>query len=188
MMFPLWLFGVVTYRLSQRSCLQRVTAIVLFAVSLGAIAVGEYLADGCGLVQRQFSSAFPPGFALFDYGLGVVLAANIFASCSLTLRFGRLAPIIRRSAGYSFSLYLYHLPLLYLSAALPPPTLPVSVRGTLMLATTIVAVVALGAVTETRKKTFHRVLARAADALGRLFRSNGPPAQPKMVGQAEPQP
>ena len=42
-----------------------------------------------------------------------------------------------------------------------------------MLATTIVAVVALGAVTETRKKTFHRVLARAADALVFvLFRLN----------------
>jgi len=169
LMLPIWLLGVLAYRLSRRVQMPKLPAAGLFTATLLVMALSEYLADGRGLLTRQYSTHYPPGFAAFDYGLAALLAANILASCSLALPFGRWAAVaIKKSAGYSFSIYLYHLPLLYLCAALLPAAWPVPLRGASMLAMTMVAIVALGSVTENRKEELHRLFARIRVPMFRL--------------------
>lgn len=165
LMFPIWLIGVAAYHLNKRIRLPSRLAIILFVASLIAIGGGEYLADGRGLLTRRYSDDYPPGFSLFDYAIGAALAVNILAA---RLPLERWAGIIRTAAGYTFSIYLFHLPVLFFCATILPTDLPVSVRGMMMLVITVIAVVALGSVTEGRKGTVRRMLACAWDTLVKI--------------------
>jgi peptidoglycan/LPS O-acetylase OafA/YrhL len=165
LMFPIWLIGVAAYHLDKRIRFPRNLAIVLFVASFIVIAGGEYLADGRGLLTRNYSDNYPPGFSLFDYAIGAALAVNILAA---RLPLERFEGIIRTAAGYTFSIYLFHLPILFFCATILPTDLPVAVRGMVMLVITVISVVALGNVTEGRKGAVRRILVRGWDALARI--------------------
>jgi peptidoglycan/LPS O-acetylase OafA/YrhL len=185
MMFPIWLLGVLAFRLSHRTRLSGFGAIALFFASLAVIGLGEFLADGRGLLARHFSTYYPPGFSALDYLVGAALAANLLAACSLTIPFGRLGPIVKRCAGYSFSIYLYHLPLLYLCAAFLPTGWPVALRGVAMLTVTMASIVVLSSVTETRKDALHRFLLWGASALDQQPLSTVSTGPARLVGESE---
>lgn len=173
LMFPIWLIGAGVCSLSRTWRIPRGPALVLFIVSLAAILVGEYLVDGRGLVVRHYTPDFPPGFSVADYAIGALVAINILAACSIDLPLERFAGLIRTAAGYTFSIYLYHLPLLHLAAAIIPSDLPTFVRGGLMLMVTMAGVIGLGSVTESRKDTLHAALTVALRALGARFQPKG---------------
>ncbi|MTK63133.1 MAG: acyltransferase [Methanobacterium sp.] len=168
MMFPIWLAGVAANRFSERFIVPPVLARILFVATLLALPALAVWADGFGAVQRHYSDDWPPGFAAFDYGLGAVLAVNIIAARWAGLRFGRTEKPIRVAAGFTFSTYLFHLPLLHFAAAVLPVSLPVPVRGAIMLITVGFAVVGLGLVTEHRKDKARSVIERIATRMSTI--------------------
>ena len=56
-----------------------------------------------------------------------------------------------------------------------------------MLAMTMASIIALAAITETRKEVLHRGLATAADLLAGLFRPKGAPLLIESVSETESQ-
>ncbi len=157
---PIWLMGVAAYRLSQRQALPSRWAALLFGLSLALALAITLLADGFRLAQRKEEAGWPPGYHPVDFLLGLTLAVHFYAVSQLNLPLARWAGGIRYAAGYTFSLYLYHLPLLHLLAALLPSEWPVAARGLVMLAVTPVMVWALGNVTEKRRDGLRRLMER----------------------------
>lgn len=175
MMFPIWMAGVCTYWMSKYVRFPSPIGALIFALTLVGILAGEFIVDGCGVLQRQYSAGYPPGFSPFDYLLGAALGINILGACSLKLCLERVARAIRVPAGYTFSIYLYHLPLLHLSAALLPTSMPTSLRGSLLLFATLGGVIAMGRATEQRKECLRVFLAGAINH-GRLLLAGDRPS------------
>jgi peptidoglycan/LPS O-acetylase OafA/YrhL len=71
----------------------------------------------------------PPSFSLTDYLLGISVAVNIVGAVYLDLPLAHFAKPLAAVAGITFTLYLFHLPLLHLAAAYIPTHWPVAARG-----------------------------------------------------------
>lgn len=132
---PLWLLGVAAYRAYQHwhpPAWQR-----HLALSTCAIAFVSILATGSPLapVRQSLTSLFPDdhipvgGFRLFvgglsllpeDMLLGILVAlaiASVRGDYGLLMRSPRVVALIRYLAGATFTLYLFHMPLLYFLTA-----------------------------------------------------------------------
>lgn len=121
---PVWAMGVVLHRwqLLQRTSFH--AGLALFAVSLVAFGLFEHyrLTDlGSAWMRSLVGEALHhqltfSRFALTDYLLGLIVAANFVGARAIAPMLGRvLLPLerpIRWLAGYTFSLYLMHQPLL----------------------------------------------------------------------------
>jgi len=162
LLFPVWLVGAATYMLHRGGGNPGVGASRwLFAASLVALAA----LWGCGLDAKvdDLANALSNGwmvthlrysqFFVGDWMTGILLAINLYAARSADLRFGALARPIIWAAGYSFTLYLVHFPLLELFERfdLPAPVL---------LLTVLVGVFAAGQVTERQKDQIRTALRR----------------------------
>lgn len=148
---PIWAIGAATYYLSRRVAFGSIVSWPFFLVSLGIVVV---LAG-----QPSFSAnhaIWPVGFAVTDYALGIAIAANLLSATQLDFRFGRAGRLIRWAAGFTFSLYLYHLPLLHFAAAVAPTGLPIVLRWAGMVVFVIFAVLLLGSQTEQKKYLLKR--------------------------------
>jgi peptidoglycan/LPS O-acetylase OafA/YrhL len=122
MLFPCWLLGVWAYRYTPR--IPERFAIALFGVSLAAYAVLLHFDVG-SVIRASMKHAWPDfigslhGSNKFvgDYLLAVVVTANFMALRNLE-RYGawlmHLKKPIRTAASYTFSIYLYHVPILVL--------------------------------------------------------------------------
>lgn len=166
MLFPLWVAGAAIYRIRDR-----LPASTIAGVLIGISAFACYAAlRVTNLDDRLFetsanlllgstdaaneSLAYSKRFAP-DYLIGLLVAALLVAAiCAREWISPWLAPIepaVRALAGSSFSLYLYHSPLLLFFDALEfPPTLN--------LVTTIAAIVVLARLTEHRKRAWQRTI------------------------------
>lgn len=171
---PVWLVGVWVYK--QRSWyeireplawglwLASLAAVVAFQIiDLGAMlsrwtqsVVGDWL-----YVRLHFSKHF-----LGDYILALLIAANFIGFRAIAHRFSGLfdviAPAVRGAAEYTFSIYLFHLPLVFLATIVLadlPSGLP---RWLAVLVATLVPIVLIGNFTERRKGVLRRWLARHA--------------------------
>lgn len=147
---PLWLTGVLAYRLYRRLVLPPPIAMALFLLSLASLGI-LLIADAKGLFARADIRYLPTGFSPVDYVLGLLMGVNIYAAGSLKLPFGALAQPIAAAAGITFTLYLFHLPILHLVSTYLPPGLSVPARGCLLMAATLLGVIVLSFVTERRK-------------------------------------
>jgi peptidoglycan/LPS O-acetylase OafA/YrhL len=99
--------------------------------------------------------------------VGGLVAANILGFSAIQERFslrGVERPI-RWLAGMTFSLYLFHYPLLHLAGSALPGDPASPVRAALLSGLVLLAVAALASVTEKRKATARR----AVDAIGRAL-------------------
>src|SRR5205085_11994288 len=130
LLFPIWLFGVLAHKLSQKAPISNRIARLLFARSSASIVVSG---AGYGL-QLITGNNF---FSSYDYLLGAAVAVNLYAASFAefsVLSAGKRA--IGQMAGMTFSLYLFHDPLLRLFAALIPNSWSDVVRGPILLAFT----------------------------------------------------
>jgi peptidoglycan/LPS O-acetylase OafA/YrhL len=150
LLLPVWLSGVFAYRYRERVRLDGETALMAFAGS-GALFGIVIAAELLGLVHHATTRYLPLGFTVYDYLLGVLVAANLMLADHVALPLARSATYIRTAAAFTFSIYLYHLPLLQAIAAYAPASLPPVARGSLIFGVTAAAIVALGAVTERKK-------------------------------------
>ncbi len=166
-MFPLWLLGLGTYRLSQRMSLARSTGI---AIWLGSILL--WIGYEMFLRPRGWLQGWGPSFIerpeiLTDYIPGLCFATNLVGFIAASPWLGRpllgLARPIRWAAGATFTLYLMHLPIAqFLTTVVPWPPTAWATRVTIPLLTlTLVFLVA--AVTERKKEAWRRAIAKLVD-------------------------
>lgn len=158
LLFPVWLFGVFSFRARKLDLSARYVW-PLFAVSFAGMAV-MVLPDLTGHGHAVTLQGWEPGASPRDYALGALVAINLFAGSFLTLPFARIGRAIRYLAGMTFSLYLFHLPLLFLFAACLPLPHNVFVRGPIMAVLVLLACEGLSHLTERRNGDLKRLLSR----------------------------
>lgn len=178
LLFPIWLLGAGVYRLCQRHTLPPGPGLALFAGSILA-----YLAfRGFGLrdawlawthlqlgrpfveLSLRWSNEF-----VSSYALGVLVAANFVGFQAIADRvwplLSRAEPLIRDWAGYTFSIYLFHYPLLQFLGAtgLFDPSSPLAIF--LLFAATLVGCRFVGYYTEQRKREARALLLRLVNGI-----------------------
>lgn len=124
-LFPLWLLGWACYRL----CIVRAPGVgvgfVLIVVSFAGMAANTVWGTRNGELYTAFSLS---EYRLHDYGLdyvsGLLFAMNLVGFRAVSVLFpGRLERVarpIRWLAGATFTLYLFHQPLIHVLVAIAP--------------------------------------------------------------------
>jgi peptidoglycan/LPS O-acetylase OafA/YrhL len=149
-LLPVWWLGVFTYHQTKLP-MNRWLALGLFVMSIAGYAAFLVM-DGRTLMGFDFwelwySTRFPS-----KYVVGMLIGVSILGFAKMpAVPFGPLVKPIRWLAGMTFSLYLFHYPLLHFYAAfgLPPYA---------MIALTLITVAALAQVTERRKHNARRLV------------------------------
>lgn len=159
MYLPIWLFGVAACLASQKIKLSHWAVVTLFLMSCLGLA-GVMFLEGQHQIHRSTLPSAPFGFAPIDYVTGLLIAINLFAAAFIRFPLLRVARPITFLAGLSFALYLFHLPLLHLAAAVVPINWAVNLRGLCLGVFTLVCVYVLGFVSERKKKYFAQGLRR----------------------------
>jgi len=193
LLLPVWLLGVAVYRLNARAPLGIEAGILLFVGSIAlyvafrATGLRDFLLDwtyarlGRGFVRTElrWSDEF-----LSAWLIGVLVACNFVGFHAISSRLTRLTSrvegVVRDGAGATFSIYLFHYPLLQLFAALLllDPRSPLAVA--FLFATTVLACRGLAVLTEQRKDLARRWI-------GRLVPGGGT-ASPVPAGAGPPRP
>jgi peptidoglycan/LPS O-acetylase OafA/YrhL len=173
MLFPIWMAGVWVYRRQQKTTAGPLMGWSLFLGSFAGYLAFRLTGTRDLLLQwsyQQWGHEFVEGSLrwsnefLSSYLLGALVLANFSGfhaiSTSLAPWLERHASHIQSWAGYTFSIYLFHYPLLQFLAAtgLFPPTSPLAV-GALGLLTLFLCRF-LGDFTEKRKDVAKRLLLR----------------------------
>jgi peptidoglycan/LPS O-acetylase OafA/YrhL len=166
LLMPIWLMGAGAYWIVRRG----VTAtygLPLLTVSL--LALGIYFEGhidvalnhlSAALIGPQYMEAWHfSRFFLADTALGLMITLNFigFAGISSWVRQDGLAPFIRGFAGFTFSIYLFHLPLIYFTKALLPKGLIPDWQATLVLIGAIGGSCVIGLFTEHKKHVYTRI-------------------------------
>ena len=174
LLLPVWLLGFVAYRMSCHCKMSRLMSVLIFGVS--ALMLCSIF---CGVVRPwgdlgHWESTQPLFFStgyVSDYQLGLLTASHFYAAdrlFSLTdtrWLFARLDTVIRFVADRSFSLYAYHMPLLYLVSVTVPYNKSSSIEVLMVMLLVIGIVTGLHWVTERNRRAWHRF---AESALRRL--------------------
>lgn len=160
LLLPVWLFGVFSYKLSQRRPPWIGITLFLFVVTTSFLALVisgyagffGYHTDWQAGPPLYFSSGY-----LFDYFVGVLVAVHIFAVDRLMVycQFQQIHEPVNRLTRYvanrSFSLYAFHMPLLYLAAVSLPYQKGNSLQVAAVLCLVLMIIQALHWATEKRR-------------------------------------
>jgi peptidoglycan/LPS O-acetylase OafA/YrhL len=176
LLLPVWLMGIYVHRFGRRPSLSPGYSWVLFAgapiiylvclrVGLRQICLdwthevlGTAFADGWLVYSKEF---------LYSYLVGALTAMNFIGFLGIArhvapyLARGQLA--IRFVAAYTFSLYLFHLPLLQFYAAIIPGESASRLLQAVIMMASLASVVALGAITELQKGRLRKRLDRLSN-------------------------
>ena len=180
-LFPVWILGVwVYFRISGKPVTESAGWVMVLGSMAGYLifrftGAPKLLLDWTNACYGgAFANCRHLGFSQFflsSYVIGALVAIN-FVGISAVAR--RLAAAIERSevpirylASFTFSVYLFHFPLLQLFAAASRTIENVTLRSAITVFGTLVAIWALGTVTERRKSDCKRWLLAAWDAIQR---------------------
>ena len=170
LLLPVWLLGVALYHWRAGYRLPEVAGWLLWAGSIVGIVVFQ-VADigaqlsawsrgwlGDGLHHRlHFSKHF-----VGDYLLALLIGAHFLGTRCVAHRFasllGSVAGAIRAAAGLTFSIYLYHLPVVFVAAIVLDGVPPGAGRFAALVALVLAIVLPLGMLTESRKDGLRRWL------------------------------
>ncbi len=162
---PMWLAGVVVYELHQRYNMNRLSARLLFALSVtflvGLRLTGVDEAANHAINQALGSAAYLRNSQNFivDGAAAAVVSLNIFAAryadFSGLLRFARP---IQYLAGFTFAIYLAHTPLLDFWFFVLRPASAIGVAA--WLAIVFACIWLFGQVSEARKGAWRRLFGR----------------------------
>ena len=164
MLAPVWLLGVAVWHL-RASLPQRAAVPFFFGFMLAGMLLFWF--DVGVLLRNQMLLQWPHAMrnlnesALFvgDYLLGIAVAGNFLGAAAMAHRLKplfRLETAIRFAASYSFSIYLYHMPLavlLWNGMGLRSPLLMALVLAAMLLV--------LGMLTEHQLPLYRRMMRRA---------------------------
>jgi peptidoglycan/LPS O-acetylase OafA/YrhL len=164
-MMPLWLFGVAAWRFPLRSG-QSAHWLLLIASSAAL----------CLLVMNPVTNMHPHAGSLYwavdyrdiDYPIGLAFALQLATLSGLRAPIAAVAGTqIKAAASYTFSIYLFHMPLLTFLGAVIPGRAEQSWHRLSLLAATSVGILLLGTLTEQKRKGLR-------DLLGRILRVDRP--------------
>lgn len=174
LLLPVWLAGVLAHQLSLRQAPRIEVSSLLFVLStffLIAILTGYaqrwgYQGDWQAKPPLYFSAGY-----LVDYIVGLLVAIHIYVVDRLMSHwqcrqiFRPLDCVTRYLADRSFSLYAFHMPLLYLAAVSLPYQKDSLLQVASVLGLVLVAVLALHWLTEKRRRTWQRGTQRSLQFL-----------------------
>ncbi len=159
MFLPMWLLGVVAYRISKARLISPRIGGTILVISSAILIALFFFTNGTGTLTIGSMDSHSPWTVVDDYLFAVLFAAIIvgFAATSFLFSWIRFfSRPIKWVAGGTFSLYLYHHPILIVVMSLyPGPHTSWSYRGVL-LATSIGGSFALAELTERRKNVWRR--------------------------------
>jgi len=168
LLFPIWLMGVVVYRMSVSVRMSERGALLLWVASVLAAGI-LYAARGNHIFPTLPNGPLlPPNFSIADYFFGLAMAANIFAASYLPISLGWLAKPVVAAAGATFALYLFHLPLLHLASAFIPHHWTVLERGMAAATFALISVAGLSVITERRKRAWRSMFTWLFSSLSKL--------------------
>ena len=160
LLFPVWLLGVGVYRLNERWTAPPVLAWLLFVgsfIAFFALAELHFAKWSLELSVRWLGkeivmdSLHYSKFFLNGYVVGLLVAANFIGVNGLRDVFAGVCAVLERpvraAAGLTFSIYLFHYPLLHLFRA-------ITASSVLICALTLAAIALLGTYTEQRKSAY----------------------------------
>ena len=157
-LFPLWLMGWATYRITSRCPPGKLFSHIFFTGAIIGWVGYEIFAHIHG---RPFGLA--PLFLhreqlVQDYIIGLLFSLSLLGVSAVAPLFERLserlADTIRWTAGATFTLYLFHMPLLmFVGALLPWPRTSIALRLTLFVVP-LLASFAIAELTERRKSAW----------------------------------
>jgi hypothetical protein len=183
LLLPIWLMGVLLQRSGTIRRLGVAANAALWGVSLvaiGWILLTRVYDTPTGAMARfvspwLFTQLAQARVFWFDWLFGLAVAAHLLGARSVAnmLPLERIAKPVRWCAGISFAAYLFHMPLLTLSAAFLPPN-----AGWLGVTLTIGAIAVLGQPVEHSKRWWRHMLDRVAGGLIGLVRAT-PVALPR---------
>lgn len=171
LLLPCWLAGVAVYAWRGRFPGGAAAARTGFVLSLAAAAaVLAWMPEwprGLGQAPWWYSSTF-----LTDWALAFAVAAAVwcFDACRFHEAPRPAETLVRWSAGHTFSLYLFHFPILAFITAVWRIHQPPMWQAALALGGTLSAVLALSTVTEAKRGAWQRGFAWGWDALARRGR------------------
>ena len=173
LLLPVWLMGVATHQLIERGrpslpvglsmALLAPLAYALYTQSgihghLGWMAsrwLGSEFQNNTLSWSKSFLSNYVVGFLVLAHFLGMAMFLK-----RVTLFPPVLARLIRTCAGYTFSIYLLHVPLLHFSAALIALDPSSKVDWLTMLSISVTVIILVGSVTEHKKHMVKKILLR----------------------------
>ena len=165
LLMPAWIMGVLLYLHGRKQRMSGGAALIGFLVAFAA-----FLAALLGLPDCPWHYGYPPFFFssafLTDNGIGLLLAAVIwFADQSArdVVIAERLDGMVRWTADHTFSLYLYHFPLVLLVAAVVPFDRQSGVQVSALVVAILAAVTLLSLTTESLRPAWRKFFATCWD-------------------------
>lgn len=170
-LFPLWLLGLACWRMRLRFA---IAAGLRWALLLGSALLWlgyEAWASHGAPPHLQLGEAFDRPEIGQDYLVGFLFAANLMGAGVLAPALTRLdatgaGRLVRFLAGATFTLYLFHFPLMQFLHVLAPFPVTSWRSRVLLFGGTLVLVLALAQVTERRKEPWRRAFATLLGAFG----------------------
>ncbi len=174
-LFPLWIAGSALYYLAPKVILRRSVAMLLVACSLFGVLIVKVTAfDNVvdtyndALWRLLFGAKSGPPQLLGDYLLGALVAANFLGAYHLDFKFRRsTGRLIKYFASFSFSVYLFHIPIFTILHLFIPTT--ASFMNYLLILTGSGAVIVWIAKFTEHKKAAYRIAFNKVLALRRRF-------------------
>lgn len=175
---PIWLAGVLCFKLKDRFDINKRTAIAGFVISVVGFslfclnAFQVYINDSSGFFNYLVLNGFvlsTAKYALSDYFLTSFVFINIFFANAIFHLVDFKIPIaccrfVKAMSSHTFSLYLLHMPLLYLAqAVLPPGSFYFSLISYLVIVPVIILIISR--FIEKERPKIRSLLARVFDCL-----------------------
>jgi peptidoglycan/LPS O-acetylase OafA/YrhL len=178
LLLPVWLLGVALYKFRDTFSLPRHAAALVFVVALAAtisfaVMVPDYPAIA-GAPLFFYASAF---LTDWTFGIGVALVIWSFDQAwGTAVIAGFWERGIRWTANHTFSLYLFHMPLIVFVNTLGFFHPYVWWNAGLGIASILAVIVALSELTESRRKSVQKFIASLWDRNARFKRNESLPA------------
>jgi len=199
MLLPVWLLGVFAWELYKRVTIPPLASAVLCITAI--LAYVAFFASGAEAALDRRERQLLLSISSSEFGLstnflsanvsGVIFASVIFGFKGLEGVFapllGRYAQAIRLGAGCTFSMYLYHYPLIHFFRACTIPVFgDLNVRNwfitAVVLIGTLTSIYALAMLTEQKKREVRRLITMLLGFLRRSFvsvnKQGSPPCRP----------
>ena len=160
LLLPIWLLGVFVYRVHRSISEGMGSWMVAASIAVYLLYRAMNVQDqALGWLEAKLGAAFVDQlkfskFVLSDYIVGAIVAVNVAGTAAIAHRLKPLlwaAPAIRYAAGFTFALYLFHLPILGVFAAATVDVFDPNVRRFIVVFGTLAVVWGMGTITEAKK-------------------------------------
>ena len=162
--FPLWLLGVLAYRISASGKVGRGLGGVAFFGSVGLILLHQVWIARHGASPALLEAILDRPNIIDDYITAVLFACNVIGFNAIGASAAGLLKVvekpIRWCAGATFTIYLFHMPVVLLLDAITPWPPTTWMRQLTIYGGTLVIAFAIAEFTERRKDAWRRGLAR----------------------------